>query len=607
MSRQRHPPHWILILTILSLVTLHTTSDTANTEPKPATDAAAKDPKAATPAPGKDPKAATPAPGKDAAKESMDTDDGDKDSSETAEVDKCNTDLIRAFGMQGRVTPTLTPLEMCPTVRRSCCRVKDQLAIYAAWKKGGQERLIRDRFGKMTRVYMRYLNVVNKIRNRAEDALEKNRNQKLSNCNILANRIARFEIDDLILQVRNNLHKMQRFFKQSFKGFYCAVCNYDNHKFFDLETKTLNVADDFCYWTVSHSLRVLLFFYEDIVDYNNMISQYMMSCNMKSEYRFGQEVPGIMLFKRDKERNHTLRRCRDHIKCDNWLDLCRPICDKFSVVGLSRYFEPNMDQLELYTKWLKALLIEKRVEETQPFDIKSKFKKKKSLSDLLVEGAGPIITSDKEAAKSKGGEDDDKKVEAKEKKDGKKEAKKVAKKEETKTAAKGAKKSMRRNRILSAEKPAEKKPEKPAEKKEKDKGTEKPDAKGKPGDAPADAKDGTADEAEGVVREDLIVFRNDLCGKFPLKEFVYVYTKEGIDFKTEGINSLFGKKIYMQIKALLHLANILENKPTRGSMFAVSWGGHFKRFTSSLFSRRLKSVGRLVGSLVVWVGLLGLV
>ena len=599
MSRQCHPPHWILILTILSLVTLHTTSDAANPDSKPATEAASKDPKAAS----KDPKAATPADGKDVAKESMDTDDGDKDSSESAEVDKCNTDLIRAFGMQGRVTPTLTPLEMCPTVRRSCCRVKDQLSIYAAWKKGGQERLIRDRFGKMTRVYMRYLNVMNKIWNRAEDALEKNLHQRLSNCNILAQRIKLFKIDDLILQVRNNLQKMERFFKQSFKGFYCAVCNYDNHKFFDLETKTLNVADDFCYWTVSHSLRVLLFFYEDIVDYNNVVSQYMMSCNMKSEYRFSQEVPGIMVFKKDKERNHTLRRCRDHIKCDNWLDLCRPICDKFSVVGLSRYFEPNMDQIELYTKWLKALLVEKRVEETQPFDIKSKFKKKKSMSDLLVEGAGPVISSVKEAAKSKGGEDDQKKEEAKEKKDGKKEAKKVAKKEESKAAKKGGKKRMRRNRILTADKPAKKE----AEQKKKDKGTDNPEDKGKEGDKKADAKDGAADQANGVFREDLVVYRNDLDGKFPLAEFGYKYSKEGIDFRTEGINSLFGKKIYMQIKILVHLATILENKPTQRSMYMESWGGHFKRLTSSLFSRSLKSVGRLVGSFVISLGLLGLV
>ena len=109
------------------------------------------------------------------------------------------------------------------------------------------------------------MNIANKIRVRAQDVLEKNRKQKISNCNILAGRIVKFEVEELQHKIRSNLNNLKSFFEKSFKGFYCAVCNADNHKFFNLEEKILRVDDNFCYWTVSHSLSTLLFFYKDIV------------------------------------------------------------------------------------------------------------------------------------------------------------------------------------------------------------------------------------------------------------------------------------------------------------------------------------------------------
>ena len=143
--------------------------------------------------------------------------------------------------MQGRNTPSLEPSEMCPTIKRNCCRVKDQLTMYSAWKNGGQERLIQDRFKHAERVYIKYLGIANKIRSRAHSMLEKNRHQKVSNCNILANRIVKFEVDDIMRKVRKNLDGMKHFFEKAFKGFYCGVCNYDNHKYFDLEEKVMKV------------------------------------------------------------------------------------------------------------------------------------------------------------------------------------------------------------------------------------------------------------------------------------------------------------------------------------------------------------------------------
>lgn len=533
----------------------------------------------------------------DTEKKSMDTDDGDKESEESALEEKCNTDLVRAFGMQGRVTPTLAPLDMCPTVRRSCCRVKDQLVMYASWQLGGQRRLIRDRFDHISEIYMRYIDVMKRIRIRVLEAYEKNRHQKVSNCNIMGERISKFELNELGEQIEMNIKKMEGFFKSAYKGFYCGICNFDNHRFFDLEAKKLKVDEAFCLKTVESSLSTLIFFYDDIIEYNNLVSMYMKSCNMRSQYSFGQKIPEIMTFKVNEKIVKPLRHCRRNRNKHNWLEFCRPICDKFSVVGLSGYFEPYLEKIELYTKWLQALLSEKIIEETQPYDIRSKHRKK-SMSDLLVEGATLVVTSVKDAAKSKGDAGDAKDAEKK-----KEEA--TTEKKETKKPSK-----LRRNRILTADKPEDKPGKNPEANKEgkgkEGEGSSKESGKApKEGDKAADAKENQ--EAEGTVRAELVVFRNDLDGKFPLQEFVYEYMEEGIDFAIEGKNTLCRKEVYMQVKALLSLSNIISNKPNFASMYLKDWGGKFARLTSSLFGRNLKSAWRVVSSVVVSLGLLTLV
>ena len=47
----------------------------------------------------------------------------------------------------------------------------------------------------------------------------------MSNCKVLAERVSNFQIPELEKIIRINLKKMEDFFYDSYKGFYCAICN----------------------------------------------------------------------------------------------------------------------------------------------------------------------------------------------------------------------------------------------------------------------------------------------------------------------------------------------------------------------------------------------
>ena len=57
----------------------------------------------------------------------------------------------------------------------------------------------------------------------------------MSNCRLLAERITKFQIEDLKSAITKNINDMKEFFETTYKGFYCSLCDYDNHKFFDIE------------------------------------------------------------------------------------------------------------------------------------------------------------------------------------------------------------------------------------------------------------------------------------------------------------------------------------------------------------------------------------
>ena len=63
----------------------------------------------------------------------------------------------------------------------------------------------------------------------AKKILETQKNKKVGNCKLLAERIVSFDTSGQIDLIKKVFQKMQDFLVQSWSGFYCSICNYDYH------------------------------------------------------------------------------------------------------------------------------------------------------------------------------------------------------------------------------------------------------------------------------------------------------------------------------------------------------------------------------------------
>ena len=315
--------------------------------------------------------------------------------------DKCNFNLVRAYGMIGRKTPYTARMEMCPGIRSSCCLKRDQIMMYNNWVHLKEGEFIKMRYNHNERYYVKLLHTLEKADKVIEDIKKKLEHKKISNCKELAKRIGNYEIPQLIPQIKKNLRIMRDFMVTSFSGFYCSICDHKNHPYIDTSKRTVTYCDGFCRTLVETSLPNMLFWHVDIVKYINMVTKFMVACDFKGDYESEAMIPKKYIFFQFQEDADKLTDCRDYRNKPEWMAYCAPVCQHFSMTNLDLFFEPNLQKIKKYIPWLEGKVEFKKSEHIMHPMFKDDHKGKKSYAEgkQNVKNNSRILTTKKEDGK----------------------------------------------------------------------------------------------------------------------------------------------------------------------------------------------------------------
>lgn len=264
----------------------------------------------------------------------------------------CNRDLLTSYGLHGSPKAYPIVMEMCPSIRQSCCTKRDQLDIYANWIHSKESTNVKHHFFEVTTVYSRLLEAFKKVKELAKKIEDKLKYKKIANCKVIAQRIQNFEIDKLLPKIKQNFRKMEDFFYDSYKGFYCAICNYENHKFIEEKRLSVVYSEKFCRDITENTLPSLLFLHVHLNKYANLVSKFLLSCDHKGDYQVDVSIPKKNLFISDEVIEKDLNGCRNERNAKAWFVYCRPVCEKFKIATFSEYFEPEVKKIKVYTEFL---------------------------------------------------------------------------------------------------------------------------------------------------------------------------------------------------------------------------------------------------------------
>lgn len=93
--------------------------------------------------------------------------------------------------------------------------------------------------------------------------------------------------------------------------------------------RVIQYSEKFCRDIITTSLASLLFFYEDIVKYTNLVSKYLLSCDKNGEFEADIPIPEKVIFVKDDLVSHSLEDCRKNRNSPSWIVHCSSICEKF--------------------------------------------------------------------------------------------------------------------------------------------------------------------------------------------------------------------------------------------------------------------------------------
>ena len=288
----------------------------------------------------------------------------------------CNQKIQQSLGMIGLSSPQKTSLDMCPLITQSCCKVEDQLIIYKHWVIGKEEENLETRLDYHREVYSDLFNKSIEVYERAKKVMILLNDRSVSNCKVLARRIVNFRIDALAPLLRTSIDHYHTFLKETYKGFYCSVCDAEKTKFIDIKKGKFLHNEEFCRDIVYNSLHVLLYLHAHFTKYLNLLSKFMTSCDYRGVYK-RKTISSKYLFSSKADHHRMLGRCHEYRNDINWFDFCEPVCKKFSAVHFNDFFKPNVEKVRKYSRWMGHQLTRHRALEAKDMLLKGDLLKAK--------------------------------------------------------------------------------------------------------------------------------------------------------------------------------------------------------------------------------------
>ena len=338
-----------------------------------------------------------------------------EDSENTPAPIPCNQELLETFGMEGVENAHQDFLEMCPTIKNSCCSIPDQLIIYKNWEELEQGKNIDFRFKYHQDIYFLLLDNLDEVYLKANALLKKLEEEEDSNCKVMAKRVKDFNLPVVVERLKEGFKEMHEFFKFSYEGFYCSLCDVENHKFISTGKKTVTFSQKFCRDVTAKSIHVLLYFHVHLPNLLNLISRFTSSCNSAGVF-IEKSIEPDFLFTTASENSNMLKQCKQFRNSPNWFEYCGKICNNFHFTKFNEFFQPNIKKFKSYTVFLQENI--KKMEggpQEAPIETKEEEKTTPPNGRLLSEdakikdtGKNAKSTENKNSEKSENSEDEEK-------------------------------------------------------------------------------------------------------------------------------------------------------------------------------------------------------
>lgn len=277
----------------------------------------------------------------------------------------CHRPLMVSYGLSGDiVSPKEVKLEMCKSVKNSCCTVQDQAAMYRSFKLGGEEEKLKNLVKGSTDAYDALIVSLEGVSDFATRLIGRVGNGTITNCKVMARRLSGAGIKEVSGKIRFSIGEMYKFLQESHKGLYCLLCDAENHQAFSLGRNEMALAPSFCSSLTGKAITPLKYLHIHLAAITNLATRFVQTCGASGEFNSALSLPADAISP-DIVAQKVLNQCSRKHKRKTWLESCSKICEAFNPVSFSQFFSPSIDQYKMATTLLNKQLAKITAQEAE--------------------------------------------------------------------------------------------------------------------------------------------------------------------------------------------------------------------------------------------------
>ena len=252
----------------------------------------------------------------------------------------CKTQLIRSFTLHSRITPNRIN-SVCPHIMFNCCTQHDQMKIHKIWSTHGKHVVkARHKYAMDTFLRLRFIISLKKKINlgamvQAYEVLAKPKASQrtirhLQRIAEQAKKINDEKLEQAMGSMKMGLRKFYYQVQKFRQGVLCGLCNWHNHRYFNLENQTITYSVKFC-------SKMMTKYFDFWKDKYGKIIKYLLLLDEFVYIVAGARLMGSALDRRLFRRYVKLvENCeKDPTKIEN----CAPLCDSFNVNKFSYLYD----------------------------------------------------------------------------------------------------------------------------------------------------------------------------------------------------------------------------------------------------------------------------
>jgi len=274
--------------------------------------------------------------------------DGKKKKKKGPKSIQCEHRLLKSYLLHGRHQSKPDPMYLCPNIKNNCCTKMDQQRIYHIAKEFLPQRLLE--YQSKIRMALAKLRELHIKINRTRPVFTGVPKRRLY-CNAQASQLYNFPFFKMYNEIMEYLDIVRDELNDYYNTFFCNICDADNHKWFNLKSKQLQMDSEFCKEMVENHQDALKIFNVDLINYLEALQNVVDCTHYVRSYK-------LEFFDRSKTKiSKGVSKCIGNLGGKDFLKNCKEVCESLKlskiIETIEGDFEFVIDAVNLFEKFFE--------------------------------------------------------------------------------------------------------------------------------------------------------------------------------------------------------------------------------------------------------------